>query len=188
MDSCMLISILDVMESDPQSHFSKWRRINIGSAVIPMFSGRAVILVSGVATRRHSYSASLNNDTSLSSATHTLYTVGETGDRSSVTGSYLHSMNHLTEKMVASQRQVRLFIISASQLKVWTSSHRQWMTCLVASQSMSSKSGKLHPSDTNITKSAVNLNLLQTKIISQKTLTLKTLNTLSLSISVIIIY
>jgi hypothetical protein len=41
-----------------------------------MFSGRAVIM-SGIATRRHSYSASLNNDTSLSSEiTHALYAVG----------------------------------------------------------------------------------------------------------------
>ena len=52
-----------------------------------MFSGRAVINGSGIATRRHSYSASLNNDTSLSSTTKALYAVEEDGDRISVTES-----------------------------------------------------------------------------------------------------
>ena len=86
MDSCMLISILDVTESDPQSRFSKLSRINIGSADIPLFSGRAVIIMSCKATRTHSYSASLYQDTSLSSTTQPLYAVRETSDRTSVAG------------------------------------------------------------------------------------------------------
>jgi hypothetical protein len=87
MGSWMLTSTLDVTESDPQSLSSESSRINTGSVGTLRFSGRAVMIGSGIATRRHSYSASLNNDTSLSSITQTLYTVGETGDSGSVTES-----------------------------------------------------------------------------------------------------
>ena len=156
MDSRLLTSTLNVTESHPQSRSSRSRRTSTGSVDTPLFSGRAVMKkISIIATRRHSYSASLNNDTSLSSSTQTLYAVGETGDRNSVSVSYLHFMNHLTKKMVVGQGQVSMSTISVSQLKVWTSSHRQWLADMImfASQSMSSKSGKLHPSDTNITKS-----------------------------------
>jgi hypothetical protein len=66
MDSCLLTSTLDVTESHPQSRSSRSRRTSTGSVGTPLFSGRAVIL-STIATRRHSYLASLNNDTSLSS-------------------------------------------------------------------------------------------------------------------------
>jgi hypothetical protein len=119
MDSCVLTSTLDVTESHPQSRSSRSRRTSTGSAATPLFSGRAVIKVSGIATRRHSYSASLNNDTSLSSEiTHALYIVGENTDRTSVTESYLHYRNHLTQKMVVGQGQVRVSTKSVSQLKV----------------------------------------------------------------------
>ena len=84
MGSCMLTSTLDVTDSDPQSLSSESSRINTGSVGTLRFSGRAVIIMSGIATRRHSYSASLNNDTSLSLTTRALYAVGETMDRNSV--------------------------------------------------------------------------------------------------------
>ncbi len=83
-----------------------------------MFSGRAVMIMSTIVTRRHFYSASLNNDTSLSSTTQTLYTVGDTRDRGSVTVSYVHYMNHLTQKVVVGHGQVSMPTISVSQLKV----------------------------------------------------------------------
>jgi hypothetical protein len=100
MGSWLLTSTLDVTESDPQSLSSESRRINIGSVDTQRFSGRAVMM-RGIATRRHFYSASLNNGTSLSSIIHSLYSLRETKDRRSVSMSYLQSGNHLTQKMVA---------------------------------------------------------------------------------------
>ena len=84
MGSWGLTSTLDVTESDPQSLSSESSRINTGSVGTPRFSGRAVMVLRGIATRRHSYSASLNNDTSLSSTTDGLYAVTDTRDQNSV--------------------------------------------------------------------------------------------------------
>jgi hypothetical protein len=83
-----------------------------------MFSGRAVLIFRGITTRRHSYSASLNQDTSLSEITQALYAVREARDRASVTVSWWHFTNHLTKIMVAGQRQIRMPTRSVSQVKV----------------------------------------------------------------------
>ena len=148
MDLWVKTSTFYATESDPQYRSLKSSRISTGLVDIPMFSGRAVIFpVSGIATRRLSYSTSLNNDTSLSSTTHPLYAVRDYGDRNSVSVSYMHFINHLTQKIVVSHLQIKNITKSEYQLMVLTSWHRQQIRIFGnPSQSTSLKSGKLYPS------------------------------------------
>jgi len=89
-----------------------------------MLNGRVVVMMSFIATRMHFYSASLNNDTSLSEITQTQYAVTETMDRDSVPGNCRHIGNRLTEKIkVALHWQEGKDTISLNQLFVGTSSH-----------------------------------------------------------------